>query len=122
MEFLNKEEIISIVKALSYYDVIKNTAAQDSFGIPTIAQINLKSGNLEFIHQEEPTGLLLFKIGSDEGMEDLDSLTPDELKALQLEDATPDDIYTAYADDMTFYCNDFDWDEIKNFLNNLYTK
>ncbi|MFK4785523.1 hypothetical protein [Fusobacterium sp. MFO224] len=122
MEFLNKEEIISIVKALSYYDVIKNTAAQDSFGIPTIAQINLKSGNLEFIHQEEPTGLLLFKIDSDEGMEDLDSLTQDELKALQLQDATPDDIYTAYADDMTFYCNDFDWDEIKNFLNNLYTK
>lgn len=120
MEFLSKEKIITIIKALSYYDVIKNTAANDSFGIPTIAQINLETGVLEFIHKNESNGLFLFKIDADEGMEDLKSLTSDELKALELQNATPEDIYTAYADDMTFYSNDFDWDEINENLNKIY--
>ncbi|MGO2118095.1 MAG: hypothetical protein ACTH29_04075 [Fusobacterium sp.] len=120
MKFLKKEEIIRIVKNLSYYEVIKNTAANDSFGIPTIAQINLETGDLEFIHKNEPSGLFLFKIEEDEGMEDLESLTSEELKALELENATPEDIYTAYADDMTFYSNDFDWDEINENLGKIY--
>lgn len=122
MNFLEKKEIIKIIKNLSYYDIIVNTAAQDSFGIPTIAQINLENGSLEFIHKEKPTGLLLFKINSDEGMEDLENFTKEELKALQLQNTTPEDIHKAYADDMTFYSNDFDWDEINESLNNLYKK
>ncbi|MDP0489058.1 MAG: hypothetical protein Q7K48_06240 [Fusobacterium sp. JB021] len=120
MTFLNKEKIINIVKSLSYYDIIKDTAAHDSYGTPTIAQLNLENGNLEFIHSEKATGLLLFKIDADEGMEDLNSLTSDELKALELENTTPEDIYKAYADDMTFYCNEFDWNEINEALTSLY--
>lgn len=120
MKFLEKEEIITIIKNLSYYDVVKNTAANDSFGIPTIAQINLETGNLEFIHENEPNGLLLFRIEADEGMEDLESLSPDELKALELENVTVEDICAAYADDMTVYSNDFDWDEINNNLEKIY--
>lgn len=120
---LDRTEIEKIIKSYDYYNVIKDSAKNDTFGIPTIAQINLFTGNLEFIHEEEPKdGIMLFKIDSDEGMEDLESLTPDELKAMELEDITPDEIYTAYADDMTFYCKDFDWDEINEALDKIYKR
>lgn len=120
MNFLSKKIIIEKVKSLKYYDIIKETASKDFFGIPTIAQINLKTGKLEFIHKEEADGLLLFKINSDEGIEDLDNLSSDELKALNLENVTHEDIYISYADDMTFYSNDFDWEEINKNLEKIY--
>lgn len=116
-----REEIISAIKELSFYDVVKETAKNDSFGIVTIAQINYNTGKLEFIHEEGlNTGVELFKIEADEGMEDLDSLTADEKKALELEDVTPEDIYTAYADDYTEFFNDFDYDEINEQLDKFY--
>lgn len=119
--FKNREEIMSAIKGLSFYDIVKETAKNDSFGIVTIAQINYSTGKLEFIHEEGlNTGVELFKIEADEGMEDLDSLTADEKKALELEDVTPEDIYTAYADDYTEFFNDFDYDEINEQLDKFY--
>mgnify|MGYP003378226140 FL=1 len=53
-------------------------------------------------------------------MEDLENLTADEKKALELEDVTPEDIYTAYADDFTEFFNDFDYDEINEQLDKFY--
>ncbi len=118
---LNREQILEIIKKLSFYDIVKDTARHDSFGIVTIAQINYSTGELEFIHEEGlNTGVELFKIDADEGMEDLDSMTVDEKKALELEDVTPEDIYTAYADDFTEFFNDFDYDEINERLDEFY--
>lgn len=118
---LNREQILEIIKGLSFYDIVKDTARHDSFGIVTIAQINYSTGELEFIHEEGlNTGVELFKIDADEGMEDLDSMTADEKKALELEDVTPEDIYTAYADDFTEFFNDFDYDEINERLDEFY--
>lgn len=117
---LTKKEILDIIKKLSFYDVVKETARNDRFGIVTIAQINYSTGELEFIHEEgKNTGVELFKIDADEGMEDLENLTADEKKALKLEDVTPEDIYTAYADDYTEFFNDFDYDEINEQLENI---
>lgn len=117
---LTKKEILDIIKKLSFYDVVKETARNDHFGIVTIAQINYSTGELEFIHEEgKNTGVELFKIDADEGMEDLENLTADEKKALKLEDVTPEDIYTAYADDYTEFFNDFDYDEINEQLENI---
>ncbi len=118
---LNREQILEIIKKLNFYDIVKDTARHDSFGIVTIAQINYSTGELEFIHEEGlNTGVELFKIDADEGMEDLDSMTADEKKALELEDVTPEDIYTAYADDFTEFFNDFDYDEINERLDDFY--
>lgn len=118
---LNREQILEIIKRLSFYDIVKDTARHDSFGIVTIAQINYSTGELEFIHEEGlNTGVELFKIDADEGMEDLDSMTADEKKALELEDVTSEDIYTAYADDFTEFFNDFDYDEINERLDEFY--
>lgn len=117
---LTKKEILDIIKKLSFYDVVKKTARNDHFGTVTIAQINYSTGELEFIHEEgKNTGVELFKIDADEGMEDLENLTADEKKALKLEDVTPEDIYTAYADDYTEFFNDFDYDEINEQLENI---
>lgn len=117
---LTKKEILDIIKKLSFYDVVKETTRNDHFGIATIAQINYSTGELEFIHEEgKNTGVELFKIDADEGMEDLENLTADEKKALKLEDVTPEDIYTAYADDYTEFFNDFDYDEINEQLENI---
>lgn len=117
---LTKKEILNIIKKLSFYDVVKETARNDHFGIVTIAQINYSTGELEFIHEEgKNTGVELFKIDADEGMEDLENLTADEKKALKLEDVTPEDIYTAYTDDYTEFFNDFDYDEINEQLENI---
>ena len=117
---LTKKEILDIIKKLSFYDVVKETARNDHFGIVTIAQINYSTGELEFIHEEgKNTGVELFKIDADEGMEDLENLTADEKKALKLEDVTPEDIYTAYADDYTEFFNEFDYDEINEQLENI---
>ena len=117
---LTKKEILDIIKKLSFYDVVKETARNDHYGIVTIAQINYSTGELEFIHEEgKNTGVELFKIDADEGMEDLENLTADEKKALKLEDVTPEDIYTAYADDYTEFFNDFDYDEINEQLENI---
>lgn len=117
---LTKKEILDIIKKLSFYDVVKETARNDHFGTVTIAQINYSTGELEFIHEEgKNTGVELFKIDADEGMEDLENLTADEKKALKLEDVTPEDIYTAYADDYTEFFNDFDYDEINEQLENI---
>ena len=117
---LTKKEILDIIKKLSFYDVVKETARNDHFGTVTIAQINYFTGELEFIHEEgKNTGVELFKIDADEGMEDLENLTADEKKALKLEDVTPEDIYTAYADDYTEFFNDFDYDEINEQLENI---
>lgn len=118
---LNREEILDIIKKLNFYDIVKETARNDRFGIVTIAQINYSTGKLEFIHEKGAnTGVELFKIDADEGMEDLENLTADEKKALELEDITPEDIYTAYADDFTEFFNDFDYDEINEQLNKVY--
>ena len=117
---LTKKEILDIIKKLSFYDVVKETARNDHFGTVTIAQINYSTGELEFIHEEgKNTGVELFKIDADEGMEDLENLTANEKKALKLEDVTPEDIYTAYADDYTEFFNEFDYDEINEQLENI---
>ena len=119
--FISREKILEIIKGLSFYEIVKDTARHDTFGVVTIAQINYTTGKLEFIHKEGlNTGIELFKIDADEGMEDLDSLTDDEKKALELEDVTPEDISTAYADDFTEFFNDFDYDEINEKLDEFY--
>lgn len=118
---LSREEILNIIKGHTFYDVVKDSARNDTFGIVTIAQINYTTGKLEFIHEEGlNTGVELFKIDADEGMEDIENLTDDEKKALNLEDVTPEDIYTAFADDYTEYFNDFDYDEINERLDEFY--
>lgn len=121
LSVLSREEILEIIKKLSFYDIVKDTARHDKFGIVTIAQINYSTGELEFIHEEGlNTGVELFKIDADEGMEDLENLTDDEKKALELEDVTPEEIYTAYADDFTEFFNDFDYEEINEKLDEFY--
>lgn len=118
---LGREEILNIIKELSFYDVVKESARHDTFGTVTIAQINYETGKLEFIHEEGlNTGVELFKIDADEGMEDIENLTDDEKKALNLEDVTPEDIYTAFADDYTEFFNEFDFDEINERLDEFY--
>ncbi len=117
---LSREEILNIIKGHTFYDVVKDSARNDTFGIVTIAQINYTTGKLEFIHEELNTGVGLFKIDADEGMEDIENLTDDEKKALNLEDVTLEDIYTAFADDYTEYFNDFDYDEINERLDEFY--